>query len=517
MCPKCFFLLTNALLCAIICALTVKYVTGGQSTVVLGDSRHPLAGRMSDKVSSALGYYFVVIGLFVLQEVEMESEAFEKLPPTSLFFKCAVPSMITMAFGALYQIADGLFVGRFIGEDALAAINLIMPIIMTIFAFSNMIATGASVRMSILLGEKKREEASRVFSFSCKVILIISCLLGVAGLVLAEPFVRLIAPGATEEAISYGITYIQMYAAFCPLLLLSHATDNYLRVCGRERLSMWLGIISQLLNIVLDVILIAFLGQGVWAAAFTSCIAMALCAVVSLLMFRGGRMDVYYTRENMRPRDFLSVLANGSSEFFSNISMSVMSVVFNLFLLKYGGTTGVAAFSVIMYVDSIIGMLVFGMCDAMQPAISYCYGAGLIEKVRAIVLRIIAGAVVLSVASMLFMMFAGRYVAPLFVRPEDTELLAVSIVGMELFSLSYLTGWVDMLFSSLFTALERPARSLITSFFGTIVFPVAFLFILPSMWGLNGVWLTSLAATFMSSLLTLVLVFTMKKKTKLAE
>ncbi len=446
----------------------------------------------------------------------MESEIFEKLPPTKLFFRCAVPSMITMAFGALYQIADGLFVGRFIGEDALAAVNLIMPIIMTIFAFSNMIATGASVRIAIMLGEKKRKEASAVFSFSIKLILLISCVLGVLGLLFAEPFVRFIAPGATGQAIGYGVTYIQVYSAFCPLLLLSHATDNYLRVCGRERLSMWLGIISQSLNIILDVILIVFLGQGVWAAAFTSCIAMALCSVVTLFMFRGKRMDVYYTRENISARDLISIIANGSSEFFSNISMSVMSVVFNLFLLKYGGTTGVAAFSVIMYVDSIVGMLVFGMCDSLQPAVSYCYGAGLIDKVRSIVRRIIVGSVVLSVASMIFMLFAGRYVAPLFVRPEDTELLTVSIAGMELFSLSYLTGWVDMTFSSLFTALERPVRSLVTSFFGTLVFPIAFLFILSPVLGIDGVWLTSLASTLMSSVLTVVLVFTMNRKSRTA-
>ena len=109
----------------------------------------------------------------------MESEIFQKLPPTKLFFRCALPSMVTMAFGALYQIADGLFVGRFIGQDALAAINLIMPIIMMVFAFSNMIATGASVRISVLLGEKKRKDASQVFTFSLGFIFLMSCVIGV--------------------------------------------------------------------------------------------------------------------------------------------------------------------------------------------------------------------------------------------------------------------------------------------------------------------------------------------------
>ncbi len=439
----------------------------------------------------------------------MDCEIFESLPPTRLFLRCAVPSMITMAFGALYQIADGLFVGRFIGEDALAAINLIMPIIMTVFAFSNMIATGAAVRISVLLGARDREGASRVFTVTLKAIFVLSCLIGAVGLAGAEPLVRLLAPGATARAVQYGVDYVRVYALFSPLLPLYHATDNFLRVCGRERVSMWLGIGTQILNIGMDVLLIAVLGQGVWAAALTSCVAMAVGSVITLGIFRGRRLDLYYTRGGIPFRDAWRILANGSSEFFSNIAMSVMSLVYNFFLLKYGGTTGVAAFSVIMYVDSIVGMLVFGMCDALQPAISYCYGAGLLSKVKAIFKRVVIGSAVLSVVAMLFMLFAGRYVAPLFVRPEDTELLAVSITGMEIFSFSYITGWVDMCFSSYFTALERPARSMLTSFFGTLVFPIAFLFILTPSGGLNGVWLNAVVSCTASAVLTLILAATM--------
>ena len=444
----------------------------------------------------------------------MDSEIFEKLPPTRLFFRLAIPSMITTAFVSLYQIADGLFVGRFIGGDALAAVNLVMPIIMIVFGFANLIATGASARISILLGEKKREEASHVFTFTLKVIFLLSCVLGILGYIFAEPFVRFLAPGANERAIEYGITYIRVYAAFAPLMLIYHATDNYLRACGKEKLSMWLGIGTQIFNIVLDVILIAFLGQGVWAAAFTSCLAMATGSVITLLLFRKKRLDLYYTKSKVKKAVFFRILVNGSSEFFSSISMSIMSIVFNFFLLKYGGTTAVAAFSVIMYVDSFSGMFTFGMADSLGPAISYCYGAALMSRVKAIFRRIILGAAVLSAISLLFMMFAGQYVAPLFVKPEDTELLSVSIIGMKLFSLSYLTGWVDMCFSSYFTALERPARSLLTSFFGTLVFPIGFLFILSPIWRLNGVWLTSVFACAASAIFTAALYLTLKTNKK---
>lgn len=440
----------------------------------------------------------------------MDSEVFEKLSPTKLFFRCAIPSMITMAFGALYQVADGLFVGRFIGGDALAAVNLVMPVIMMVFALSDMIAVGASVRISMLLGVKEREAASEVFSTTIKIIFLISCLAGTIGFIFADSFLNLLAPGATEQAIEYGVIYIRIYAIFSPFMPVGFATDNFLRVCGKERLSMWIGIGTQALNIILDIILIVFLGQGVWAAAFTSCMAMAIGSGIMLWLFRGKMMDIYYTRKNIPLKDIFRIVANGFSEFFSNISMSIMSVVLNLFLLKYGGTTAVAAFSVVMYVDSIMGMLVFGMCSSLQPAISYCYGAGLIDKVKAIFRRILIGAVVLSGLSMLFMLLAGPFVAPIFINPEDTELLAVSLVAIKLFSFSYIVGWVDMCFSSYFTALERPIRSLVASVFGTLVFPIVLLFLLTSQWGLKGVWLMPTVSGVATAILTIILALTMK-------
>ncbi|MCI8400374.1 MAG: hypothetical protein HFF90_13425 [Oscillibacter sp.] len=261
----------------------------------------------------------------------MNSEIFAKLPPTQLFFRCAVPSAITMVFGSLYQITDGVFVGRFIGQDALAAVNIIMPVMMAVFAFSNMIATGASVNLSILLGEKKREEASRLFSFSLKIIFLLSCVLGILGGLFAEPFIRWISPGASDSAIRCGVDYLRINAAFSPLLPIYFATDNYLRVCGKENLSMGINIATQALNIVLDFILIAGFGQGVWAAALASCVAMALGSIITLLLFKNKRMDLYYTGGCISSVKFLRILVNGSSEFFSNIASSVMSVVLNFF------------------------------------------------------------------------------------------------------------------------------------------------------------------------------------------
>lgn len=148
-------------------------------------------------------------------------------------------------------------------------------------------------------------------------------------------------------------------------------------------------------------------------------------------------------------------------------------------------------------------MLIFGLCEAMQPAIRYGFGAGLMENVRALIRRIVLFAVVLSVVSMLFMRFGGRYVAPLFVKPGDTELLSVSVAAMELFAFSYLVGWVDLCFSSFFTALQKPVRSFLVSLFGTLIFPLVFLFALSRLWGFVGILFMPTVAGACRAVLTL--------------
>lgn len=375
-----------------------------------------------------------------------------------------------------------------------------------------MIATGASVRISMLLGQKDRAGACLTFTYSVKVIAAISIVLGIAGFAFAEPIIRLLSQGASAEAKQYGVDYLKVYAGFMPLLPLYFATDNFLRVCGKEKLSMAFNVASQLLNILLDFVLIAVLHQGIWAAAFTSCISIALGTVITLLLFAGKRLDLYYVKGGIPLGQFFKIVANGSSEFFGNISASVMSLVLNAFLLQYGGTTAVAAMSVVMYVDGIIGMLTFGMCDALQPAISYCYGAKQIKKVKAIERRVLGAAALLSLAALLFMRYAGHFVAPLFIKTEDIALREMSLTAMQLFSLSYLFGWVDMCLSSYFTALEKPMLSLLLSFAGTLVFPIGCLILMSPVWGITGVWLMPTVSGFLSAIAALIMYLSVRNQ-----
>ena len=435
---------------------------------------------------------------------------FEKMQPTKLFIKCAIPATLSMIFSGIYSIADGIFVGRCIGADALAAVNLVMPLIMISFALAEMIAVGSSVQIAMLLGQKEKELADRTFSVCIKVILGISVIIGLIFFFLSKPILMLM--GTEGMALQYSIEYIRVYAVFSPLIIVYFAADNYLRICGKQNYSMALNIATSVLNIVLDFLLLVVWKQGVWAAAFTSCISMALGTVMALCPFFRNKLELKFVKGWISAKHFVKLVANGSSEFFANIASSIFSFVLNIVLLSIGGATAVAAMSVVMYVESIASMMISGMSDSMQPAISYCHGAGLKKRVYALEKRVLVSAAVLSLTACLLLRYGGAWVVPFFVKPGETELLTLSIHAMSLYALSYLVNWVDGCLSGYLTALGQAGRSFIVSIMGTLVLPLVGLAGLAPPLGLDGVCLMPLFAGVLSAVLSLVLVLTIKNK-----
>ena len=435
---------------------------------------------------------------------------FEKMQPTKLFIKCAIPATLSMIFSGIYSIADGIFVGRCIGSDALAAVNLVMPLIMISFALAEMIAVGSSVQLAMLLGQKEKELANRTFSVCIKVILGISVIIGLIFFFLSKPILTLM--GTEGKALQYGIEYIRVYAVFSPLIIVYFAADNYLRICGKQNYSMALNIVTSVLNIVLDFLLLVVWKQGVWAAAFTSCISIALGTVMALCPFFRNKLELKFVKGWISAKQFVKLVANGSSEFFANIASSIFSFILNIVLLSIGGATAVAAMSVVMYVESIASMMISGMSDSMQPAISYCHGAGLKKRVYALEKRVLVSAAVLSLTACLLLRYGGAWVVPFFVKPGETELLTLSIHAMSLYALSYLVNWVDGCLSGYLTALGQAGRSFIVSIMGTLVLPLVGLAVLAPPLGLAGVCLMPLFAGVLSAVLSLVLVLTIKNK-----
>ena len=434
---------------------------------------------------------------------------FEKLSPGKLLLKCAVPAAMSMIFSGLYAIADGIFVGRCIGSDALAAVNLVMPLISIAFSLAELIATGSSVQLATLLGQKEQDKANRTFSVCIKVIVGMSFLIGLVFFFLCEPM--LILMGADGIALQYSVEYIRVYAVFAPLIIVFFAVDNYLRICGKQNYSMVLNIATTVLNIALDFLLLVVLRQGIWAAALTSCVSISVGTVMAFYPFFRNKLGLKFVSGNIPFKQFVQLAANGSSEFFSSIAGSIFSFILNIVLLSIGGATAVAAMSVVMYVESLVAAMLYGMVDSIQPAISYCKGAGFYKRVWTIEKYVLSAAAVLSVAVCLVLRYCGAFVVPFFVKPGETELLTLSVHAMSLYALSYLVNWIDGCLSGFLTALGHAGRSLLVSIMGTLVLPLTGLAILVPSMGLDGVCLMPLLSSAVNAVLAIVLVMTLKK------
>lgn len=420
-----------------------------------------------------------------------------------LFFKCTLPAMVGMGFSAVYSVIDGIFVGHYIGQEALAAVNLVMPMVMIIAAVADMIATGSSVRVSILLGQDKKEEASRVFSVCLAFITVISTLFGLLGFFLAEPLIRLM--GAKGLTADYAVQYLRVFSLFMPLCSIYFSTDNYLRDCGNVRLSMVINIVCSVLNIVLDALFIVVWHKGLWAAALASCISMTVGAVWSLTPFSAKKLPLKLTKGRISVNQMLTIIANGSSEFFVSMAGSLFAIIINIVLLKLGGSTAVAAVSIVEYIASLTGMVIYSMSDALQPAISYCFGAGLLPRMRKMQRVVMSAAAILSLFAMLFLLFGGKLLLPLFVKDGDVALYNMSLRAMRFYALSYLVSWVEMTLAGYLTALEKPWHSLAISLLGTFVFPLVFLAILVPLWQLDGVWVLNFVSSVFSAVVAVVI------------
>ncbi|WP_308658453.1 MATE family efflux transporter [Campylobacter lari] len=412
------------------------------------------------------------------------------LNPTKLFIKCALPNMASMAFIYLYVIIDGIFVGKYLGSDALAAMNLMMPFIMISFALADMIAIGSSVQIAINLGKGKIEKARAIFSFCIVLIFAISCLMGILGFFLAKTLSVFM--GANENIQSLSTEYMQIFATFAPFIMLAFAMDNYLRICGKTFYSMIVNIITALSNIFLDWLFIVVFDWGLFSAALATCIGMFLGSILGILPFVFKDLVLKFKKPIIKLQILKNILYNGSSEFFSNISSSFYTILANAFLLKLSGSTAVAAFSVILYLSTFVFMLVLAMCDAMQPALSYNYGHKNIARIQAIFKRMFFASWGVSTMAFLFVYFFNNLIVDIFNKDNNQDFIHIAQNALIFFSFSFLFSWFGKLCASFFTALDKPLLSLGISISQSLIFPFLSLFILTQFLGVNGVWLATL-------------------------
>jgi putative MATE family efflux protein len=411
---------------------------------------------------------------------------YEKTPVGRLFALVAIPGIISMLVSSFYQLFDGIFVGQILGADAFAAVNLVMPFVIINFSVADLIGVGSAVPIAIRLGEKKEKDASNIFSSACLLILGAGILLGAVLFFFTGDILRLM--GADAGLIGQASQYIRVYALCSPVTTIVFAMDNYLRICGRIRYSMFLNILMSALSAGLEFLFLYVFRFGIWGAALGTCLGMMTCALLALAPFVRGRLQLKFGRPRLNSAVLKSIFFNGCPTFLSNLAGRITSIVMNIFLLRMGGAMAVSAYGVLMYVDGFIQPLLYGMCDSLQPAVGYNWGAKRKDRVKAIEKRCFSLAAAVSLVMTLIVFLAREEITGLFVQASDQALFRTAVHALELFAFAYLIRWFSFAAQSFLSAVEKPGYATLLSVSVALVFPLILLFALEDM-GLDGIWL----------------------------
>ena len=433
----------------------------------------------------------------------MNQEQFGTMEPKKLFVKLAIPSLISMLFSSLYMMADGIFVGKIIGSKALAAINLVFPIIMILFAVGDMVASGASVKIGIKLGEKNEKEASEIFSVALLFIFILNIIFAIIGLIFTKDIIFILIKDKELANLAYKFAYV--FILFLPIIAPFFAIDNYLRICGKANMSMWINIGVSVLNIILDAIFIGYLKLGIEYAALASSLSMSIGTLILIYPFITKKVALKFTKPKIKIKEMLGIIYNGSSQFFSNISGSIMAIIMNSFLLHYGGAVGVAAYSIVMYIESLIVPMLFGMIDAVQPVFSYNYGAKNNKRIMTFFKITCTVAFSISILTMIIIFVFPDFLVRMFSSESDIAVIDMAKKALLLYAPSYLFTWFIMTVSGVLTGLEKATESIVLMSAESIILPLFSTLVLTQLIGVYGIFITPTISGAVSIVVSIIL------------
>ena len=428
--------------------------------------------------------------------------------------KFTIPTIIMMIFTSIYGVVDGIFVSNCVGSEPFAALNLIYPALMVLGTVGFMIGTGGSALVSKTMGEGDKKKANEYFSMLIYLLIIISIIFTVLGAIFIKPIAKLL--GADESMLADCIIYGRTLMFFLVPFALQNSFQSFLIVAEKPTFGLIVSIAAGVTNMILDFIFVYVLKMGLFGAALATGISQVVGAVIPLIYFvRNKDNTLKLTKAKFNLKAILQTCANGSSEMLTNLSMSLVTILYNMQLMKYAGADGVVAYGIIMYVSFIFVGTYLGYSIGTAPIIGYHYGAGNTEELkcllkRSLILIGITAIVMTGLAEILSEVLASIFVS------YDKELLEMTTIAIRLFSLSFIVSGFNIFASSFFTALNNGFVSAAISFLRTLVFQVAAIIILPLLFGLNGIWFAVVIAEILALIVSIGFLICNRKKYKYA-
>lgn len=424
--------------------------------------------------------------------------------------RAVLSPILMMVFTSIYGIVDGLFISNVEGDTAFSAVNLIIPVTMAIGAIGFMFGAGGSALVSKTLGEGDKDKAQSIFT----AIVIINAAVGFAISVLTFIFVEQIVTllGATPEMKDYAVKYGRIILIGEIAFMTQNLFQNFFIVAERPHLGFIVTICAGVTNMVLDAVMVAVLRWGVEGAAIATIISQVVGSIAPIIYFAKKNTSLLQFRKPMFRFDYIfKTVTNGFSEFLSNVSASFVSMVYNKQLMRYRGQDGVTAYGIIMYASFIFAAVFIGYAIGTAPVIGYNYGAKNHDELKnvfkkSMILNFVTG-IVMTTLSVVF----ARLLCSIFVG-YNPALLDFSAQAMRIFSIGFIFMGLNIFTSSFFTALNNGLISAIVSAFRTLVCQLVMVFTLPLIWGVDGIWISIVAAEALALCLDIVFLITNRKK-----
>ena len=420
-----------------------------------------------------------------------------------------LPSITMMIFTAVYGVVDGFFVSNYAGKTPFAAVNLIIPVLLGLGCVGFMFGTGGGALIAKTMGQGDRERANDIFSMIVYVSAAIGVVLAGLGFLILRPAAVLM--GAEGELLEQALIYGRINLIALPFYVLQYEFQCLFATAEKPRLGLYITVAAGVTNMALDALFVAVFSWGAAGAA----------AATALSQFIGGSLPlVYFARPNssllrlgkcrMDLRALLKTCSNGSSEFMSNVSMSLVSMLYNVQLMKYAGEDGVSAYGVLMYVQLIFIGTSIGYSIGSAPIISFHYGADHHDELKnmlrkSLTLMLISGVILTGLALGLSSTLAKLFVG------YDAELCTLTRHAFSIFSFSFLLTGLNIFSSSFFTALNNGLISAVISFARTLLFQSACVLILPALFGVDGIWFATIAAEALACLVSFAFIYAKRK------
>lgn len=420
------------------------------------------------------------------------------------------PSVIMLVFTSIYGVVDGFFVSNFAGKAPFAAVNFIMPLLMILGCVGFMFGTGGSALIAKTLGEGKTQKANELFTLIVRVSALCGLALAAVGFALLRPLASLM--GAEGQLLEDSILYGRIILPALPFFILQYEFQCLFATAGKPKLGLGITVAAGVTNMVLDALFVAVFSWGLVGAAAATALSQLVGGVIPLIYFgRENSSLLRFVKCKYDGSALLKTCTNGASELMSNISMSIVSMLYNLQLMKYAGADGIAAYGVLMYVSMIFQAIFIGYAVGAAPVIGYHYGAQNHGELKSLLKQSIVLIGIFSVTMFAAGEGLGRPLSLLFVG-YDAGLLDMTVHAFAIFSFSFLFSGITILGSSFFTALNDGLTSAMIAFLRTLVFQIAAVCILPLFWGLDGIWFSIILAEVLAVLVTVLFLFGKRKK-----